>query len=125
MEVYIKGVLFRECTRCVDRTSPKRYQVISGLSNTKTIVVLRSNEPSRLLLHGGGKARQRKCFPNLHRMALDLLSIPDMTAEPERLFSECKRIITDDRHSLQSDTIEVLGSLKSYNRHQWKVEWEG
>jgi hypothetical protein len=38
--------------------------------------------------------RQRKRFPSLHRMAVDLLSIPAMSAEPERLFSECKRILT-------------------------------
>jgi hypothetical protein len=47
-------------------------------------------------------------------MALGLLSIPAMSSEPERMFSECKRIVTYDRHSLHSDTIEALEYLKSY-----------
>jgi hypothetical protein len=55
-------------------------------------------------------------FPNLHRMALDILSIPAMCAEVERLFSQCKRIITDDRHSLEPDRIEALECLKSFFR---------
>jgi hypothetical protein len=62
------------------------------------------------------EARQRKRFPNLHRMALDILSIPAMSAEVERLFSQCKRIITDDRHSLEPDSIEALECVKSLYR---------
>jgi len=43
-------------------------------------------------------------------------SISAMSAEPERLSSECERIVTGNRHSLHADTIEALDRLKSYNR---------
>jgi hypothetical protein len=38
---------------------------------------------------------QQSTFPNLSRMAIDILSIPAMSAEPERLFSSAKITITD------------------------------
>ena len=38
---------------------------------------------------------QRKAYPNLSKMAFDYLSIPGMSAEPERLFSSTKITITD------------------------------
>jgi hypothetical protein len=57
-------------------------------------------------------------------MALDILLIPAMSAEVERLFSQCKRIITDDRHSLKPDNIEALECLKSFNR-QWIDHGQG
>jgi hypothetical protein len=58
--------------------------------------------------------RQRQRSPNLHRMAVDLLSIPAMSAERERVFSECKRILTIGRHSIHADTFEVAEGLKSF-----------
>jgi hypothetical protein len=51
-------------------------------------------------------------------MAVDFLSIPAMSAEPERLFSECKRILTNDRHSMHADTLEAVEGLKSFNRRR-------
>jgi hypothetical protein len=43
---------------------------------------------------------QQKRFPNLSKMALDVLSIPAMSADPERLFSGAKITITDRRNRL-------------------------
>ena len=48
-------------------------------------------------------------------MALDLLSIPVMSTEVERVFSSVKRLVTADRNRLQDNTIEVLQLLK----HWW------
>jgi hAT family C-terminal dimerisation region len=47
-------------------------------------------------------------------MALDLLSIPAMSAEPERLFSAAKISITDRRNRLGIQSIEALECLKSW-----------
>ena len=47
-------------------------------------------------------------------MAIDVLSIPAMSAEPERLFSSAKITITDRRNHLESDIIEALECLKSW-----------
>jgi hypothetical protein len=57
---------------------------------------------------------QQKNYPNLSRMAVDILSIPAMSAEPERLFSGAKIMITDRRNRLGSDIIETLECLKSW-----------
>ncbi|ODQ68784.1 hypothetical protein LIPSTDRAFT_76754, partial [Lipomyces starkeyi NRRL Y-11557] len=45
-------------------------------------------------------------------MALDVLSIPAMSAEPERLFSSAKITITDRRNRLGIETIEAIECLK-------------
>ena len=47
-------------------------------------------------------------------MALDILSISAMSADPERLFSGAKITITDRRNQLGIDTIEALECLKSW-----------
>ncbi|ODQ73394.1 hypothetical protein LIPSTDRAFT_3717, partial [Lipomyces starkeyi NRRL Y-11557] len=57
---------------------------------------------------------QRKSYPELSIMALDVLSIPAMSAEPERLFSSAKITITDRRNRLGIDTIEAIECLKSW-----------
>jgi hypothetical protein len=66
--------------------------------------------------YGGPSPASASGSLTLHRMALDILSIPAMAAEVERLFSQCKRIIKDDRHSLEPDSIEALECVKSFYR---------
>ena len=46
-------------------------------------------------------------------MAIDIHSIPSMSAEPERVFSRSKHTISDQLNSLKSKTIELLECLKS------------
>jgi hypothetical protein len=53
---------------------------------------------------------QRKTYPNFSIMALDILSIPAMSAEPERLFSGAKSTITDRRNRLGIKSIEAIES---------------
>lgn len=59
---------------------------------------------------------QRRTYPNLSKMALDLLSIPAMSAEVERLFSSCKITITDRRNQIGIDSVEAIECLKSWMR---------
>jgi hypothetical protein len=47
-------------------------------------------------------------------MALDVLSIPAISAEPERLFSSAKISITDRRNRLGIESIEAIECLKSW-----------
>jgi hypothetical protein len=47
-------------------------------------------------------------------MALDILSIPAMSAEPERLFSGAKITISDRRCRLKTPIIQALECLKSW-----------
>lgn len=57
---------------------------------------------------------QQAIYPNLSKMALNLLSIPAMSAAPERLFSSCKITVTDRRNKLSVKVIEALECLRSW-----------
>ena len=59
---------------------------------------------------------QRRSYPNLSQMAIDILSIPAMSAEPERIFSGCRRIISWTRMRLGIKVIEEGECLKSWIR---------
>jgi len=54
-------------------------------------------------------------YLDLYNIGLDLMSTPAMSAEPERLFSETKKIITGERYSLLPATVEAIESIKSLN----------
>lgn len=55
-------------------------------------------------------------------MALDILSIPAIAAELERLFSSAKITITDCRNSLEIEAIEAIECLKLWLRKD-SVSW--
>jgi hypothetical protein len=55
-------------------------------------------------------------FPNLSRLVLDILSIPAISADPERLFSSAKLLISHLRNKLGMDIIEAFECLKSWYR---------
>ena len=59
---------------------------------------------------------QRTTYPNLAIMALDMLSIPAMSDEPERLFSGAAITVTERRNKLGVESIEALECLKSWYR---------
>jgi hAT family C-terminal dimerisation region len=52
--------------------------------------------------------------PDLARLALDMLSIPMMSAECERVFSSAKHLVTDSRNRLNSDIIEANECLRHW-----------
>jgi hypothetical protein len=60
--------------------------------------------------------RQQRLYSNLSRMALDILTIPAMSAVPERLFSSANITISDRRNRLHSDTTEAIECLKSWRK---------
>ena len=59
---------------------------------------------------------RRDDYPRLSQMAIDILSIPSMSAEAERVFLGGHRIITWDRMKLGSTNIEYTECLKSWLR---------
>jgi hypothetical protein len=69
------------------------------------------------------ESTQQLDYPNLSIMALDLLSIPAMSAEPERLFSGAKITITDRRNKLGIKMIQAIESLKSWLGSRVLVSW--
>ena len=56
-------------------------------------------------------------YPQLRQWAFDTLSIPAMSAELERVFSQSKRYFTDDRNRLAADQFEAVQCLK-----QWSLQ---
>jgi hypothetical protein len=59
---------------------------------------------------------QRKRWPRLSLMALDILSIPAMSAEPERVFSGGRRTVSWDRTQMTAETLEMVECLKHWKR---------
>jgi hypothetical protein len=55
-------------------------------------------------------------------MALDILSIPLMSAEPERLFSSAKVTISERRTNLGIESIEAIECLKSWLKSD-NISW--
>ena len=49
-------------------------------------------------------------------MAIDIYSIPAISSEPERVFSSAKHTLSDQRNSLEAETIELLECMKSWIR---------
>jgi hypothetical protein len=57
--------------------------------------------------------RQKRDFPNLLRIALNILLIPAIAADPKRLFSSAGLTVTNRRNHLSIKSIEALECIKS------------
>ncbi len=55
---------------------------------------------------------QMRSYPQLSKMAIDILSCQAMSAEDERIFSGARRLIPWTRASLSSRVIEQLECIK-------------
>ncbi|KAK5996238.1 Putative AC transposase-like protein [Cladobotryum mycophilum] len=55
-------------------------------------------------------------YPHLSRMAIDILSVPPMSAEPERLFSVSGAMVAPRRSRLEASTIGIAMTLRSWLR---------
>lgn len=49
-------------------------------------------------------------------MAIDVLSIPAMSSEPERVFSGGRRTVSWDRTQMSPETLEITECLKHWKR---------
>jgi len=58
---------------------------------------------------------RRKTWPRLSQLAIDVLSIPAMSDDPERVFSDTRRTISWERMSLGAEVIEHGECLKSWD----------
>jgi hypothetical protein len=59
---------------------------------------------------------QKKRWPRLSKMAIDVLSIPAMSDEPERVFSAARRTVSWDRAQMEPETLERVECLKHWKR---------
>jgi hypothetical protein len=63
------------------------------------------------------REEQRLEYPRLHQMAIDILSIPPMSDDPERAFSGARRTISWDRARLGPANIEKTELLGNWNKN--------
>jgi hypothetical protein len=68
-----------------------------------------------VIQHWAAKRSEPRC-KNLARMALEYLSIPAMSAEPEYVFRGAKLTITDRGRALRDEAISAVECLKSWSR---------
>lgn|SRR5215469_2341752 len=59
-------------------------------------------------------ARYEEQYPALAQMAYDILSIPAMSAECERVFSSAKLLLSDRRARMKEDVIEASECLRAW-----------
>jgi hypothetical protein len=59
---------------------------------------------------------QRQRWPRLSLMAIDILSIPLMSDEPERVFSGARRTVSWDRGQMEPETMERRECLKHWKK---------
>ena len=69
--------------------------------------------------------QQKKRFPRLSTLAIEILSIPAMSAEPERIFSGGRRTMRWDRASLSIETLEMLECQKDWMKREFPVNIKG
>ena len=58
--------------------------------------------------------QQRKRWPRLSYMAIDILSIPAMSDEPERVFSGGRRTVSWERAQMGAENLERVECLKHW-----------
>ena len=58
---------------------------------------------------------RRKRWPRLSQLAIDILSSPPMSDDPERVFSDTRRTISWERMQLGAETVEYTEYLKSWS----------
>jgi hypothetical protein len=57
---------------------------------------------------------QQTSYPSLHRLAINIFSIPAMSAEAERVFSGARRTVSWDRSRLSAQIVEYTECLKHW-----------
>ena len=65
---------------------------------------------------------QHQVYPALSIMAIELLSIPAMSADTEWLFSSTKLAINDRRNCLNIESINAIECLKLWLQQSWEQE---
>ena len=57
-------------------------------------------------------------FSILQKLAMDVFTMPAISSECERVFSQIKKVVTNERNRLKADTIEALECQKHWLRQR-------
>lgn len=63
------------------------------------------------------RAEQKSHYPQLHNMAIAILSIPAESSEPERAFCGSRRTYSRDRLSLSCNNVQKIECIGCWIRH--------
>jgi hypothetical protein len=58
-------------------------------------------------------------------MAIDILSVPPMAAECERVFSSCGNMVSAKRYRLQAETIAITQTVRLWLRAGLLDDYDG
>jgi len=73
---------------------------------------------STTALQWWSQEQQRKRWPRLSLMAIEILSIPAMSDEPERVFSGGRRTVSWERMQIDPETLEKTECLKNWHQRR-------
>ncbi|KFZ25264.1 hypothetical protein V502_00256 [Pseudogymnoascus sp. VKM F-4520 (FW-2644)] len=65
---------------------------------------------------------KKEAYPDLSRWAIDILSIPALSDEPERLFSRAGNTLDEGRVQLLPETVQALECIKSWTLQKIGIE---
>ena len=82
----------------------------------KTFAALEESSKFRAL-YWWTERTQLSEYPSLSKMAFNILTVPAMSAEIERVFSECSNALNRKRLPMTQQTIEQLMCLRSWARN--------
>jgi hypothetical protein len=82
---------------------------ITRVVHGKRVTMNMKDEPLRWW-----RERGQQLYPTLATVAFNLFSIPGMSSECERSFSDAGNLITDYRYNLKNDIIQADQCLKSW-----------
>lgn len=85
-------------------------------SSTKELASWFSTTPMRVTDPIHWWLQVQNTYPLLGKMAIDILTIPSMSAECERTFSLAKLTVSSQRHSLQDSTLEATECLRNWKK---------
>jgi hypothetical protein len=91
-------------------------QAIADLDNFDTFISAPPIEIDCTPLQWWCQPQQRQQYPHLSRMAIDILSIPAESVEPERTFSGARRTASWDRLRLSCANIERVECIGNWLR---------
>src|ERR1700719_4150715 len=118
------------CQPCssIQPTKPDEYDLLEQdlnvvqtfADNWESFIAADPTEmPTKTALEWWCQEQQQSRSPRLSRMAIDILSIPAMSAEVERVFSGARRQIPWREASLGAKMVEQMECLKHWLRKGW------
>ena len=91
------------------RRSTRDLKLLTNTTVTNLYTLSKKRSPNRW--HGGETTGMNILL--ISKMAIDLFSVPAMSAECERVFSQAKLVITSQRHHLNAETLEAILCLEA------------